>query len=232
MLEELERRNYAESTIRTYTRTVEHYSHHFHCSPDQLGLEHIRQYQAAMFRTWKLAPNTVAQRLAALRFLYIQVLKRGWSAAETPYPKKVLHLPKILTQAKVARLIDATEAPFQRILVMTLYATGARRAEVAHLKVSDIDSRSPKPVSPSAAAPTRSPSHTSERIELSPDPLSACSPTPQSSATRPPDQLNSIQNPRAEAPERAASFKSLYPNRPHPSRAMPSHLQRAVQIQH
>jgi len=141
MLEELERRNYAPSTIRAYIRTVEHYSRHFHRPPDQLGLDHIREYQAAMFRTWKLAPNTVTQRLAALRFLYIQVLKRGWSAAETPYPKKVLHLPEILSQQEVARLIDATETPFQRILVMTLYATGARRAEVARLKVTDIDSR-------------------------------------------------------------------------------------------
>ncbi len=141
MLEELERRNYAPSTIRAYLRTVEHFAQHFRCSPDRLGPDHIRQYQAAMFRTWKLAPNTVTQRLAALRFLYIQVLKRGWSAAETPYPKKVLHLPEILSQQEVARLIDATETPFQRILVMTLYATGARRAEVAHLKVSDIDSQ-------------------------------------------------------------------------------------------
>jgi integrase/recombinase XerD len=141
MLEELERRNYAPGTIRAYIHTVEHFAQHFRCSPDKLGLDHIRQYQAAMFRTWKLAPNTVTQRLAALRFLYIQVLKRGWSASETPYPKKVLHLPEILTQAEVARLIDATETPFQRILIMTLYATGARRAEVAALKVSDIDSQ-------------------------------------------------------------------------------------------
>ncbi len=140
MLEELERRNYAPSTIRAYIRTVEHFARHFHCSPDRLGPEHIRQYQAAMFRTWKLAPNTVTQRLAALRFFYIQVLKRAWSFAETPYPKKVLHLPEILSQQEVARLIEATETPFQRILVMTLYATGARRAEVAHLKVTDIDS--------------------------------------------------------------------------------------------
>jgi len=141
MLEELERRNYAPSTIRAYIRTIEHFAHHFRCSPDKLGPDHIRQYQAAMFRTWKLAPNTVTQRLAALRFLYIQVLKRGWSVAETPYPKKVLHLPQILSQQEVARLIDATETPFQRILVMTLYATGARRAEVARLKVMDIDSQ-------------------------------------------------------------------------------------------
>jgi integrase/recombinase XerD len=141
MLEELRRRNYAESTIDAYIHTVEHFSRHFHRSPDQLGPEHIRQYQAALFTHWKLAPNTVIQRLAALRFFYVQVLKRGWSVAETPYPKKVLHLPEILSQEEVAHLIDAAEFPFHRILLMTLYATGARRAEVAHLKISDIDSR-------------------------------------------------------------------------------------------
>ena len=89
----------------------------------------------------KFSPNTVTLRLAALRFFYIQVLKRGWSIAETPYPKKVLHLPEILSQEEVARLIDAAEFPFHRILLMTLYATGARRAEVAHLKIRDIDSQ-------------------------------------------------------------------------------------------
>src|SRR5205807_9506682 len=141
MLEELRRRNYAESTIQIYIHTVEHFSRHFHRSPDQLGPEQIRQYQAALFTRWKLSPNTVIQRLAALRFFYAQVLKRGWSVAETPYPKKVLHLPQVLSQEEVARLIDAAEFPFHRILLMTLYATGARRAEVAHLKLSDIDSQ-------------------------------------------------------------------------------------------
>jgi integrase len=94
-----------------------------------------------LFTRWKLAPNTVTQRLAALRFFYVQVLKRGWSVAETPYPKKVLHLPQVLSQEEVARLIDAAEFPLHRILLMTLYATGARRAEVAQLKIRDIDSR-------------------------------------------------------------------------------------------
>ena len=141
MLEELHRRNYAESTIRAYIRTVQHFSRYFHRPPDQLGPEHIRQYQAALFSHWKLQPNTVTQRLAALRFFYVQVLKRRWSVAETPYPKKVLHLPQILSQEEVARLIEAGASPIHRILLMTLYATGARRAEVAHLKVSDIDSQ-------------------------------------------------------------------------------------------
>jgi site-specific recombinase XerD len=94
-----------------------------------------------LFTKLKFSPNTVILRLASLRFFYIHVLKRNWSIAETPYPKKVFHLPEILSQEEVARLIDAAEFPYHRILLMTLYATGARRAEVAHLKVSDIDSQ-------------------------------------------------------------------------------------------
>ena len=40
--------------------------------------------------------------LGRFAFLYVQVLKRGWSVAETPYPKKVLHLPQVLSQEEVA----------------------------------------------------------------------------------------------------------------------------------
>jgi integrase/recombinase XerD len=49
MLEELRRRNYAESTIQTYIHTVEHFSQYFQRPPDQLSPEHIRQCQAALF---------------------------------------------------------------------------------------------------------------------------------------------------------------------------------------
>lgn len=140
MLEELRRRNYADSTIRAYIHTVEHFSRHFHRRPDQLGPEHIRQYQAALLTQWKLSPNSVTQRLAALRFFYVQVLKRSWSVAVTPYPKKRLSLPHVLSQEEVACLINAARSTFERILLMTLYATGARRAELVRLKLSDIDS--------------------------------------------------------------------------------------------
>jgi len=141
MLEELERRNYAQTTIDCYLHAVEHFSQYFHRSPDQLGPEHIREYQAALFKKWKLAPNTVNQRLAALRFFYIQTLKKAWSVAETPYPKKTFRLPMILSQEEVARLIDSALTSFHRIVLMTLYATGMRRAELARLKIRDIDSQ-------------------------------------------------------------------------------------------
>jgi integrase/recombinase XerD len=141
MLEELQRRNYAETTINSYLRTVEEFSRRFHCSPDRLGPRHIREYQAELFQKRKFSPNTVAQRLAALRFFYTKTLKKVWSIEETPYPKKTLHMPTILSQEEVARLIDAAWPPFHRTLLMALYATGLRRAELARLKVSDVDSK-------------------------------------------------------------------------------------------
>jgi len=141
MLEELQRRNYAETTIDCYIRAVEDFSRHFNCSPDRLGPRHIREYQAELFQKRKLSPNTVAQHLAGLRFFYVKTLKKAWSITETPYPKKAVHLPTILSREEVGRLIDAALTPYHRALLMTLYATGVRRAELTHLKVSDIDSK-------------------------------------------------------------------------------------------
>jgi len=141
MLEELRRRNYSPETTRSYIRTVEDFARHFNCSPDRLGPRHIREYQAELFEKRKLSAGSVAVRLAALRFFYSKTLKRAWNIAETPYPKKDHRLPAILSQEEVAQLIAAASTPFHRTLLMTLYATGARNAEVTHLKFSDVDSK-------------------------------------------------------------------------------------------
>ena len=141
MLEELRRRNYSEATTRCYIRTVEDFSRRFKRPPDRLGLRHIREYQAELFQKRKLSPRTIAARLAALRFFYIRTLQKSWSIAETPYPKRTHRLPTILSQEEVSLLINAASTPYHRTLLMTLYATGVRCAELAHLKISDIDSQ-------------------------------------------------------------------------------------------
>ena len=141
MLEELQRRHYSEATTQRYIRFVERFAQHFHSSPDRLGRQHIREYQAQLFTVQKLSPGTVTNHLCALRFFYIQTLKKPWSIADTPYPKKRYRLPTILSPDEVTQLIDAAPTPFYRTILMTLYGTGVRRAELTRLKVSDIDSR-------------------------------------------------------------------------------------------
>src|SRR6202049_5225135 len=120
MLEELQSRNYSENTIRYYIRTVEDFARRFNRPPDRLGLRHIREYQAELFKKQELSTGTVNNRLAALRFFYIKTLKKVWSIAETPYPKRPFYLPSILSQEEVTQLIDAVLTPNLSITLHTL----------------------------------------------------------------------------------------------------------------
>jgi hypothetical protein len=67
MLEELQRRNFAPSTIRGYIRTVRDFAAYFHTPPDQLGPKELSQFQLHLLRDRKLATGTVQNRMTALR---------------------------------------------------------------------------------------------------------------------------------------------------------------------
>ena len=60
VLEELQRRNYSQNTTKIYLQTIREFARYFHRSPDELGPEHIREFQAHLFSVRKLAANTVA----------------------------------------------------------------------------------------------------------------------------------------------------------------------------
>ncbi len=139
MLEELQRRNYSQQTIKAYLQAVWEFAKYFHRSPAELGPEHIREYQAHLFSVRKLSGNTVAQRTAALRFLFVKTLKRPYMLEHIPFPKVPLRLPTLLSPDEVTRLIEAAPNLLYRTILMTLYSTGVRRAELVHLKACDID---------------------------------------------------------------------------------------------
>src|ERR1700693_5362175 len=126
MLEELQRRNYSESTIRGYLRAVEQFAKHFGKSPDKLGPDELRSYQAYLLQERKLAVGSVVARVAALRFFYVRTLRRHEFREDLPYPKDHRRLPTVLSLP--GNLL-------QRALLMTLYGTGMRRTEVSLLKV-------------------------------------------------------------------------------------------------
>jgi hypothetical protein len=68
MLEELQRRNYSAITTRNYLRVVADFAKHFGKSPDKLGPNELRSYQAYLLQDRKLTPGTVVNWVAALRF--------------------------------------------------------------------------------------------------------------------------------------------------------------------
>lgn len=140
MLDELQRRNYAASTIRSYVHAVEDFAKYFGSSPYRLGPDHIRQYQAHLFRDRKLLAGTIQIKTAALRFLYVKTLKRPYLHEHIPFPKRPRPLPTVLSPEEVERLIASAKNLMHRAMLMTLYATGLRRSELCQLKVTDIDS--------------------------------------------------------------------------------------------
>ncbi len=87
MLEELQRRNHSESTIRGYVRAVQQFAKHFGQPADKLGPEELRSYRAYLLKERKLAVGSVVARVAALRFFFVRTLKRHQFREDLPYPK-------------------------------------------------------------------------------------------------------------------------------------------------
>jgi site-specific recombinase XerD len=141
MLEELQRRNYAKNTIYYYLKAVERFARHFHRPPNQLNHTHLREYQAYLLRERLLEPRTVKLHVSALRFFFVKTLKRPYMLEDIPFPKVPRRLPAILSTEEVARLIDGAKNLTDRTMLMALYSTGMRNAELRHLQVRDIDSR-------------------------------------------------------------------------------------------
>jgi integrase/recombinase XerD len=141
MLEERERRNYTQATIRHYLSFVERFAKYFGKSPDKLGPDHLRSYQAYRLKERKLCPGSVENHVAALRFFFIRTLHRHGFYPFLPYPKVRRNLPNILSREEVVQLIEASSSRFERTLLMVLYGTGMRHAEITRLKIADIDSQ-------------------------------------------------------------------------------------------
>ena len=99
----------------------------------------MRQFEAHLFRERKLNARAVVQYSAALRFFFVKTLKRHYLLESIPLPKEPRTLPTVLSQGEVTTLIESASNLMHRAILMTLYATGMRRAELCHLKVSDID---------------------------------------------------------------------------------------------
>ncbi len=140
-MHDMQIRNLADNTQKTYLLQVSSFARHFRRSPEVLGPEEIRAWIIHLTNERKLASASVQLAVGALRFLYRITLRRDWSDEDFPLPKRPLKLPVILSFEEVTRFFESIPSLKQRTVLMTAYAAGLRVSEVVHLKVTDIDSQ-------------------------------------------------------------------------------------------
>ena len=139
LIDDLRLRNYSPRTIEAYTAGVARLAKHFHRSPDQLGVEHLREFQLHLLAqsvSWSLF-NVV---VAALRFFYGTTLGRPDTVPFIAYGKRQRSIPAVLSVEEVRALFEAAAPGRDRVLLQTAYACGLRISELIHLQVTDIDS--------------------------------------------------------------------------------------------
>lgn len=141
MLEDLQIRQYSPTTIRLYLSSVAEFARYFGKSPDQLGPEHIRQYQLFLIKEKQACQSTCVQCVSALRFLYTHTLHRKIEIERIPFPRRQRKLPLILSREEVKALLEAPQKLRDRAVLAVLYGSGVRVSEATQLKAGDIDAR-------------------------------------------------------------------------------------------
>ena len=137
MLEELQRRNFAPTTISSAISTPSSNSPGTSSRPpDRLNQTHLRIVPGVSAARAEDAPADRAAPRRGVAFFFVKTLKRRYLLDDTPYPKAPRRLPQILSVEEVARLIDAADSLSHRTMLMVLYSTGMRNAELRQLQVA------------------------------------------------------------------------------------------------
>ena len=139
MIEDMGIRGFSAKTQHDYLRIVSRFAAFLGRSPESATAEDVRGFQVEQREAETPAP-AMNSHVAALRFFFTTTIDRpdlSRKLIRVPYPRK---LPTVLSPDEVARLLAATTCIKHRAALAVAYGAGLRVAEVAALKVGDIDS--------------------------------------------------------------------------------------------
>lgn len=137
-------RHYSLRTEQAYTHWVKRYIlFHGKRHPLEMGAAEIEQFLSGLATERGVSASTQNQALAALLFLYREVLDRDlpWLDGITR-AKPSKHLPTVLTQAETSALLRHIPADTNGLIIRLLYGTGLRLLEALRLRVKDADLQS------------------------------------------------------------------------------------------
>ncbi len=137
----LEIRKYSLNTARVYISMFERFINHYQTVENllELGEQEIINYLQSLVLEGK-SDSYINQSINAIKFYYEVVLEmpNRFYRVERPFKKE--SLPKVISKESVLRMIDLCPNIKHRCIIALLYSSGLRRAELLHLKISDIDS--------------------------------------------------------------------------------------------
>jgi len=127
----------SDSTIDVYARAVRRVAAYYDACPDQLTVEQLEVYFAALVESHSW--STVKVDRIGLQFFWQHVLKLDWRWVEIIKVPQIRTLPDILSVAEIERLIGATRHLRYRVFLLATYSMGLRLGETLALQVGDID---------------------------------------------------------------------------------------------
>jgi len=139
MIEEMRMRDYSEHTIAAYVSGVYRLAAFYHKSPEKLTREQIRAFLLDLVEEKKVAWSYYKQVLAALRYFYRYVLRRGEVVEDIRGPRPEKKLPIVLSVEEVSRFFKAIPSLKHRTILMLAYGAGLRIGEAVRVRLSDID---------------------------------------------------------------------------------------------
>lgn len=141
MIEDMQLRNLSSETQRAYVHYISGLAQFYQTSPEQLGLEEIREYQLYLVQQRRLSPESVNTFVSAAKFLYAVTLEAVWPEGTLPRARVPHKLPVVLSQEEITAFFRCVSTLRYRAALMTAYGAGLRVSEVASLRIGDIDSR-------------------------------------------------------------------------------------------
>lgn len=104
-----------------------------------MGEAEVKAFLTHLAVDRQLAPSTLAQALAALLFLYREVVGRPLAGVgPVPRARAPMRLPVVLTVEEVRRVLEQMRGT-TRLAALLLYGSGMRLLECLALRVKDID---------------------------------------------------------------------------------------------
>ncbi len=106
--------------------------------PDEMGEHEISAFISHLATRRKVSASTQGQALAALLFLYYNVLRRELNVMEIARAKRPTRLPLVLSREEVSAVLDRLEG-VSALMAGLMYGSGLRVLECCRLRVKDLD---------------------------------------------------------------------------------------------